>query len=79
MHDYYSGLSPESLSVTADIEIDGVEAGDNLGPRFREQSPGVWELTLAKPIAGLQEGTLTISVADQQGNKTEIVRTFSAK
>ena len=49
----------------------------NLAPKFVAKTQGVWEFRLTKPIAKLDRGTLTVSVADRQGNVTRIVRTFS--
>ena len=63
--------------MTADFVIDGVTPGDNLADRFEPKSPGVWELTLAKPIARLGTGTLLVSVKDREGNVSRIERTFS--
>jgi hypothetical protein len=77
MHDYGSGLDLASLSVTADFAIDGVKAGENLAPRLRAKLPGIWEWVLARPIADLPKGKLTVSVKDRQGNLSEIERTFA--
>ena len=64
MHDYYTGLDMDSFQVVADFALDGVAAGENLAPKFKAKSPGVWELTLARPLTraaqrqadGLREG-----------------------
>jgi hypothetical protein len=77
MHDYGSGLDPNSLRVEADFAVDGSPAGENLAKRFRPVSPGVWELSLAKPITMLKAGRLVVSVADKQGNVTKVERRFS--
>jgi hypothetical protein len=77
MHDYGSGLNEKSLRVTADFAIDGVAAGENLAPKFVLKSQGVWEMNLTGPIGKLDRSTLTVSVADKQGNVTRIVRTIS--
>ncbi|MCI0457280.1 MAG: hypothetical protein L0Z62_09905 [Gemmataceae bacterium] len=77
MHDYYSGLDPKSLEVRADFEVDGQARGTNLAPRFRSVGQGVWELRLARPLAALERGTLTVSVRDLQGNVSRIERVFS--
>ncbi|MFO0803816.1 MAG: hypothetical protein U0791_11945 [Gemmataceae bacterium] len=77
----YDGLDPAAFSVTADFEIDGMPAGKLLngvgGLKFTNPSPGVWECKLAKPLA--RGGTLTVVVADHQGNRTRIERTFTVK
>ena len=77
MHDYGTGLDMDSFAVTADFEIGGAVAGENLATGFREKSPGVWEWKPAEPIVTLPEGTLTISIKDRQGNITRIERKFS--
>src|SRR5436190_14011000 len=76
MHDYYTGLDADSFQVLADFALDGTAAGQNLAPKFKPKSPGVWELTLSKPLGALARGTLTVSVKDRQGNITRIERTF---
>jgi hypothetical protein len=77
MHDYGSGLAPDSFEVKADFEVDGTPAGQNLAPKFRTTAEGVRELKLSRPISGLARGQLTVSVKDRQGNVNRIVRTFS--
>jgi hypothetical protein len=79
MHDYYTGLDPDSFQVTADFPIDGIPAGQNLASRFKPKGGGVWELKLAKAIATMPEGRLTVSIKDRQGNITRIERAFSAR
>ena len=79
MHDFGTGLDPVSFTVTADFDIAGVELGQNIAPRFKLVGDGVWEWTLPQPIAGLNTGTLTVSVQDKQGNRTKIIRRFSVK
>jgi hypothetical protein len=77
MHDYDTGLDMDSFQVTADFPLDGVTAGQNLAPKLKAKTSGVWELTLSKPLTELSKGTLTVSVKDRQGNITRIERTFS--
>jgi mono/diheme cytochrome c family protein len=77
MHDYGSGLDPASLRVEADFAIDGSPAGEDLAKQFRPVSQGVRELKLPKPIANLKGGQLVVSVADRQGNVTQVERRFS--
>ncbi len=76
MEDCGTGLDMDSFEVTADFALDGVAAGQNLAPRFRGKAPGVWELSLSKPLTELSRGKLTVSVKDRQGNLTRIERTF---
>jgi hypothetical protein len=77
MHDYGTGLDPDSFEVKADFAIDGVAAGENLAKKFQALSDARWELRLAQPIANLPNAKLTVSVKDRQGNITRIDRTFS--
>ncbi|MFO0807787.1 MAG: hypothetical protein U0746_04115 [Gemmataceae bacterium] len=79
MFDAYTGLEPGSFRVVADCTIDGIPAGTDLANRFKPKSPGVWEYVLAKPVAALPRGRLTVSVKDRQGNISRIERTFSVK
>ena len=77
MHDYDTGLDMDSFQVVADFPLDGMDAGQNLASKFKAKTQGVWELTLAKPLAELPKGKLTVSVKDRQGNITRIERTFA--
>ncbi|HUF61008.1 MAG TPA: hypothetical protein VMN36_02945 [Verrucomicrobiales bacterium] len=77
MHDYGTGLDPESFRVTADFAIAGSEAGEDLAGKFESKGQGIWELVLARPIVELPEGRLTVSIRDRQGNLSRIDRTFS--
>src|SRR5262249_44150752 len=80
MHDYGSGLDLASFRVVADFAIEGLSsAGEDLAPQFRPTAQGVWELRLPRPIAALTSGTLTVSVADKQGNVTLVARRFSVR
>jgi hypothetical protein len=77
MADYGTGLNMESFSVVVDFALDGMAAGQNLAPKFKPKGDGVWELTLAAPMASLARGKLTVSVKDRQGNTSTVERTFS--
>ncbi len=77
MYDYYSGLDPESLTVTADFPIADVQPGENLAGKFARVNEGVLEWKLSEPITSLNRGTLTVSVRDKQGNISRIERTLS--
>jgi len=79
MYDYGTGLDMNSFQVVADFEVDSAAAGENLAKKFRPKSEGVWELTLATPLAALDKGKLTVSVRDRQGNTSRIERTFSVR
>ena len=77
MHDYGTGLDPTSFTVTADFPVDGAKPGTELAGTFKETSPGVRALTLARPVTNLKRGMLTVAVKDRQGNVTWIERTLS--
>jgi hypothetical protein len=77
MHDYHSGLDLASFQVQADFPVNGTAAGENLAPRFRQVSAGVWELKLASPITTLSTGKITVAIKDQQGNLSRTERMIS--
>ncbi len=77
MFDAFTGLQPDSFTVTTDFVVNGVEPGQNLASGFKQRSSGVWELKLAEPLTKLARGTLTVHVKDRQGNRTQLDRTFS--
>lgn len=79
MHDYGSGLDMATFKATADIALDGVKAGDNLAPRFKEVGAGIWELRITNSPASLAQAMLHVEVRDRQGNVARIERTFSVK
>ncbi len=77
MYDYYTGLDPGSLTVTASFAVDGAAAGDNLASLFKPGAQGVLELKFAKPITLLANAKITVSVKDKQGNVSRVERSFS--
>ena len=77
MHDAYTGIDPDSFTVTADFAVDGVAPGHDLAGKFKPGSQGVKELTLATPITEVPKGKLTVSVKDRQGNVARVERTIS--
>lgn len=79
MHDYFTGLDPESFSVTADFPIDGVPAGEDLARRFRALPGHRWEWILADPVQSLAEGTITVEVGDRAGNLSRVVRRINVQ
>ena len=76
-HDYYTGLDPASLTITADFPVNGLAPGENLAPKFQLLTQGVWELKLNSPPSNLPRAQLVVAVKDKQGNLTRIERTFS--
>jgi hypothetical protein len=79
MYDYGSGLDLDSFRVTADFDLDGAAAGDNLASKFKALSGNRWELMLKKPIAAPPGGRLTVAVKDSQGNWSRVERTFGPR
>jgi hypothetical protein len=77
--DYFSGLDEKLLSVTADFDMEGIPAGQNLAAKFKSVNAGVWELKLAKPIDALPDSTLVVTVKDKSGNISRIERKFSVR
>ena len=77
MHDFDSGLDMESFEVTADVAIDGVSAGTNLASRFKPLEGNRWEWKLSSTPM-FDRGTISVSVADNAGNRTQVMRTFTA-
>lgn len=76
MHDYDSGLEPDSFEVRATFAVNGIAAGENLASKFQPKSQGVWELKLATPIAKLAMAKLSIAIRDRQGNWSRLERRF---
>ncbi|HXD85684.1 MAG TPA: hypothetical protein VN641_04275, partial [Urbifossiella sp.] len=74
----YGGLDEKSFTVVADFSVNGIAAGVNLAPEFKQAVPGVWELELQAPFRG-PRGKLTASVKDRQGNVSGIDRHFEIK
>jgi hypothetical protein len=77
MYDYGSGLDEKSFRVTADCELAGKPAGENLAPLFARTGDGIWEWRLSEPLRSIPQGTLTVTIRDQQGNESRTARTFS--
>jgi len=75
--DAYSGIDINSLSVTADFEVDGIHAGQNLKDRFQSIADGIYQYQLETPLADNLRGTLSVSVRDLQGNINRVSRPFS--
>jgi hypothetical protein len=79
MHDYGSGLDLATFKVTANFAVDGAGRGENLAPRFKTRTPGIWELRLTNPPRSLSQAKLQVEVHDRQGNTARIERTFSCR
>ena len=73
--DYYSGLDESSLLLTADFDINGIRAGDDLASECKRTTDGVWELKLGTPMPG-KTGTIRVAIKDKAGNITRVERTI---
>lgn len=74
--DYYSGIDDQTLSITADFNVNGRKAGEELLPQFSQTSDGVWETKLLKDLAKDQPFEITVSVKDKHGNEAKVKRKF---
>jgi hypothetical protein len=74
LSDHGSGLDLSSFKVVASVAMDGLAAGENLGPAFRQASPGVWVLELKKPLPRAAGIRFDVAVRDRQGNWTRLAR-----
>ena len=76
--DAYTGLAPGSLSITATVPVEGRGAGAQLADLFVPNADEfIYTLTLGTPIDNAAGAQLYAQVADQQGNITRVVQTFS--
>ena len=74
LEDYGSGLDMKSFKVTANIEVNGKMAGENLAQLFRRGANGIWELPLRRPLPRAGAVRFELSISDRQGNLKHIVR-----
>ena len=74
-YDYYTRLDRSQISVTANFTVNGRSAGSELADLFAEHNY-VWTLLLNSPITSITGGEITVKIADNAGNITEVVRTF---
>src|SRR5262249_59321966 len=77
MHDYGTGLDLATFKVTADCALDGLKPCQNLAPKFKSSTPGIWEGRLTTPPASLSKACLQVEARDHQGNMTRIHGSFS--
>lgn len=75
--DYYSGLERHSLSVKVNFSLNGNTAGTELAPFFTQTEDHIWTLPIRSAITRLDDGVITVSIKDKQGNLTKVVRSFS--
>jgi len=79
MADAMSGLNPDSLSIQADIAINGRAAGTELASLARPVADGVWAVKLRPALANVPAATVRVSVKDKQGNITRVAQKFSVQ
>ncbi|MGH9387895.1 MAG: hypothetical protein ACRD2N_26855 [Vicinamibacterales bacterium] len=77
LFDYYSGLDMKSFSVKASVPVSGKPAKTELASLFVQTADHVWTATMTPPLSNVQDGVLTVTVKDRQGNVTKIERVFS--
>jgi hypothetical protein len=75
--DANSGIAPGSLSITADVAINGRAAGAELADLALAAGDGIREIALAPPLHSLPQAHVYASVRDVQGNITRVARRFS--
>ena len=72
-----SGINPGSLSLSADIPIEGRAPGQELAGLAAQVGDGIYAITLSQPIQAVTNAHLYAAVADNQGNITRVARRFS--
>ncbi|MFO1495419.1 MAG: hypothetical protein U1F26_12280 [Lysobacterales bacterium] len=77
MADAYSGIDAASLDVRADFAINGRPAGSALADLAQARGDGRYRIVLNTPLLSLPRATVTVSVADRQGNVQRIERRFA--
>lgn len=75
--DAYSGISNGTLSVKADVPLNGLPPGTELASTGSLNGEGIWTLPLLPPVTRLPASHLTASVKDAQGNTTSVKVRFS--
>jgi hypothetical protein len=64
LDDCESGIDMKSFKVTASVEVNGTQGGENLAPPFRHGAEGIWALPLQRPLP--RAGTVCLEVADRE-------------
>jgi hypothetical protein len=77
MADAYTGIAPGTLSIKADVPINGRPAGAELADLMQPAGDGIVALALSPPLATALNAHLFVEVQDRQGNVTRVTRTFS--
>ena len=75
--DAYTGIAPGTLSIKADIVINGRSAGQELADLAQTSGEGIYTIGLTPPLSGVALAHLRVQVADRQGNVTRVNQQFS--
>jgi hypothetical protein len=75
--DANSGIAPDSLSIRADVVVNGRAPGSELADLALPVDDGVREIALDPPLHDLPDRHVYAEVRDAQGNVTRVARRFS--
>jgi hypothetical protein len=75
--DAYSGIEPQSLSITATVTINNRAPGTPLADLAAPIGDGIFAITLTQPLTNVTNAVVRVQVADKQGNVTRVNREFS--
>jgi hypothetical protein len=75
--DGHSGIDAASLSVRADVTINGRAAGSELADLAQSLADGRFRIALSTPIALVSNRHIQVSIRDLQGNITRVNQAFS--
>lgn len=75
--DAYTGIAAGTLSIKADIAINGRAPNTELVDLAQTAGEGIYTISLAPPLTNVANAHLFASVADQQGNITRVDLEFS--
>jgi hypothetical protein len=68
--DAYTGVDLRSLSVTADVFLASRRPGTDLAKFGAFVGDGIFSIPFAPPLERLEQGLLTVTIKDKQGNVT---------
>ncbi len=77
--DAYSGIQADSLSVRLDQPLMGRPPGAELADLAQPAGEGIVLIPIPQGLSGAHRATLTVTVADRQGNQTRQTVTFSIR
>jgi hypothetical protein len=75
--DANSGIVTTSLSIKADVTINGRAAGQELADLAQSTAEDIYTIALTPPLNNIANAHLFVTVQDQQGNTTRVARKFS--